>query len=342
MDDAGRLLQLAARARRHAAAGRRRRADPPRARWTERGLAQPRPLASVEELTSRKGSTDIPEMLDRLEAAFDPAIEAKRRRRARAAVKDMPQPARRAAGDEHDLGRRGRAAAGADGRRRPAQDDRRVHPGHQPRRPRASPGLVCHGLQLGAARATCRTTRRSSTTTPPSTSTSRRCRSRPFAAGRARPGPDRRCSSRCVRLPGTELQRERGGRRGSTAHDPYVTGARSTRSRQRAELVGRRRRGRAAGRATELDDAAGPVATPRRSAGGSVGSATEERDGQRRPSGCCDEPGLERVGRVHLPELAAGRRADRRPDPATTARPGRRDRSRRRAPRHRADEEAAR
>ena len=27
----------------------------------------------VDELTSRKGSTDIPEMLDRLEVAFDPA-----------------------------------------------------------------------------------------------------------------------------------------------------------------------------------------------------------------------------------------------------------------------------
>ena len=37
VDDPGRLLQLAARARRHAAAGRGRRADPPAARWTSAG-----------------------------------------------------------------------------------------------------------------------------------------------------------------------------------------------------------------------------------------------------------------------------------------------------------------
>ena len=34
---------------------------------------------SVEELTSRMGSTDIPETLDQLEVAFDPELEAKRK-----------------------------------------------------------------------------------------------------------------------------------------------------------------------------------------------------------------------------------------------------------------------
>ena len=42
--------------------------------------------------------------------------------------------ARRAPGDEHGLGRRGRAAARPDGRRRSAQDDGRVHSGDQPGR----------------------------------------------------------------------------------------------------------------------------------------------------------------------------------------------------------------
>ncbi len=46
----------------------------------ERGLAR-RFLEtySVEELTSRKGATDIPQILDRLEAVFDPAAAAERR-----------------------------------------------------------------------------------------------------------------------------------------------------------------------------------------------------------------------------------------------------------------------
>ena len=58
--------------------------------------------------------------------------------------------ARRAARHEHDLGRRGRAEAGPDGRARAAQDDGRVHPGDQPGRAEVPrPGL--HGLQLGAA-----------------------------------------------------------------------------------------------------------------------------------------------------------------------------------------------
>jgi len=42
-----------------------------------RGLAKRRPPA-VEELTSRKGSTDIPRVLDLLEVGFDPATEAQR------------------------------------------------------------------------------------------------------------------------------------------------------------------------------------------------------------------------------------------------------------------------
>jgi hypothetical protein len=44
----------------------------------QRGLT-PRILYSIDELTSRKDSTDIPNVLDHLEAAFDPIIEARRK-----------------------------------------------------------------------------------------------------------------------------------------------------------------------------------------------------------------------------------------------------------------------
>src|SRR5262245_19741767 len=44
----------------------------------KRGLSR-RGLYTVDELTSRKDSTDIPDVLDYLEAAFDPESEAKRK-----------------------------------------------------------------------------------------------------------------------------------------------------------------------------------------------------------------------------------------------------------------------
>ena len=51
----------------------------------DRGLV-PRYLgqSSVEELTSRKGATDIPEILDRLESVFDPVAEAERKAKLKA------------------------------------------------------------------------------------------------------------------------------------------------------------------------------------------------------------------------------------------------------------------
>ncbi len=54
-------------------------------RMDERGLAK-RSLStySVEELTSRKGATDIPQILDRLETEFDPAAADARRQRRQA------------------------------------------------------------------------------------------------------------------------------------------------------------------------------------------------------------------------------------------------------------------
>jgi hypothetical protein len=48
----------------------------------QRGLAK-RVVDTLDELTSRKGSTEIPEVLDRLEVQFDPAMEEKRKKLAK-------------------------------------------------------------------------------------------------------------------------------------------------------------------------------------------------------------------------------------------------------------------
>src|SRR5439155_13273577 len=46
---------------------------------------------SLDELTSRKSSTEIPDVLDRLEVQFDPAVEARRKQMAKTKqFKDMP------------------------------------------------------------------------------------------------------------------------------------------------------------------------------------------------------------------------------------------------------------
>jgi hypothetical protein len=56
----------------------------------QRGLVR-RLVDSLDELTSRKSSTEIPEVLDRLEVTFDPAVEAKRKQMAKAKqFKDLP------------------------------------------------------------------------------------------------------------------------------------------------------------------------------------------------------------------------------------------------------------
>ena len=107
-------------------------------RAEERGLAR-RYDPLLRELTSRLSSTDIPQVLDQLMEPFTP---------------DRPKGERRPidvllATNMISVGR-GRAAARPDGRGRPAEVHRRVHPGHQPRRPPgARPGV--HRLQLGPA-----------------------------------------------------------------------------------------------------------------------------------------------------------------------------------------------
>lgn len=58
----------------------------------KRGLAKRRP-PRLEELTSRKGATDIPRILDLLETRFDPADEARRAQARRTGAKvEIPEP----------------------------------------------------------------------------------------------------------------------------------------------------------------------------------------------------------------------------------------------------------
>ena len=57
----------------------------------QRGLAVRR-LDSIDELTSRKDSTDIPDTLDHLEVAFDPQTEARRKEmKNKGHIKEMPK-----------------------------------------------------------------------------------------------------------------------------------------------------------------------------------------------------------------------------------------------------------
>ena len=101
----------------------------------QRGLTR-RFIASVDELTSRKNSTDIPDVLDHLEVSFRSPDGSQAQGAGEAwAFQGLAQTtARRAPGDEHGLGRSGRATAWIDGSRRAAQDHGRVHSGDQPGR----------------------------------------------------------------------------------------------------------------------------------------------------------------------------------------------------------------
>ena len=57
----------------------------------QRGLVR-RTLYSIDELTSRKDSTDIPDVLDHLEVAFDPLSETRRKELQRKGhIKEMPK-----------------------------------------------------------------------------------------------------------------------------------------------------------------------------------------------------------------------------------------------------------
>ena len=89
---------------------------------------------SISELTSRIGATDIPEILDRLGATFDPARdeERKKKRKSGEKVSSFQLSDRYPAGYQYDLGGRGCATLGFDGCCRAAEIHQRIYSGYQP------------------------------------------------------------------------------------------------------------------------------------------------------------------------------------------------------------------
>ena len=285
-------------------------------KMADRGLAK-RTLYtpdSVKELTSRLGSAAIPETLDLLETVFDPVIwsrEAARRRVGRASTRrpEAP-PARRAARHEHDLGRGGRAAAGADGRAAVSRRRRRS----TSRRPAVSgvsiPGLVCTVFNWARPRDLSATTRPSSITTPRSTSTSRPCRSRrsrqgPIyrglggAAGVAGPSAgassSTRTTRRCGWRPTATPPVRHGGHRLRSCGGPKLVGDVEVAEKVRQQLK------------QKMDH------WQKRAQRTVRGQSARLRDEEgRRDDRAAPQAEHRAVGRVHLPQLAAGCRADRR------------------------------
>ena len=88
-----------------------------------RGFGPRRAIYENQELTSRISSSQIPARLQQLERTFI------------AERTPSALPGRRAARVQHALGRRRHRPPGADGRQRATEDERRIHPGHESRRP---------------------------------------------------------------------------------------------------------------------------------------------------------------------------------------------------------------
>ncbi len=152
--DDGRLLQLAARARRHEAPRGRRRPDPLVPREDEpRAAARAR---AAERLDHRRA--DLAREQRRHSEVPRPARDPVRRgvrHQCGAACEEPPSSRspsahRRRARDQHALRRRRREPPRRHGRERPAQGHGRVHPGDEPRRPRV-PRSRRSGAHVGAA-----------------------------------------------------------------------------------------------------------------------------------------------------------------------------------------------
>ena len=304
VDDPRRLLQLAARAR-AACAGWSRTTSRPACSAPTRTAAGG---LIIEELTSRKSAVRHPRDARPARRRAPVAGEAH-------ALEGGPLRAaadRRAAGDEHDLGRRRRAAARADGRRRPAQEHRRVHPGDQPRRPASSrawsarsstgrgPRDLSHYETFEHYHAHLLPARRGAV-------------GHAVRAARARPRPDRR-----ARLAAPAVGPEWNANPGAGAVDRRPARAawrRARRSRARGRRPDRRGRRRRSTRRARRRGSTQWSARGGRSA--SATSATERRGRSDADVGLLQEPGPRRLGRLDLPDLAARRRA--RPSPLVAA-----------------------
>ena len=232
-DVADRLASQQVRTRRRRPQGQR--ADQPDAEQPDRGDASP---SWSGRSTPRFDSTAALEEFRR-----DP-------RGPREDAADRHTAARRAAGDEHAAGRRGRAAARPDGRHRPAEEHRRVHPGHLADRPRPEPaGPGGHDLPVEP---------------PPGPGALRGVRLRPRHVRDAGRGPDHHAVQRPG--PGPRADR-RTGHRDAPLRDRRA--GQHRRARGAAVRAGRdraARRRRATGRAGHARPAHEPRQVARRAA----------------------------------------------------------------------------
>ena len=153
----------------------------------QRGLVR-RTLHSIDELTSRKDSTDIPDVLDHLEVAFDAQMDTEREEMKRKGrYKDLPRRpldvllATNMVSVGVDVQRLGLMVMGGQPKTTAEYIQATSRVG---RKIRAWSSRSTTGPGPG----TSRTTSDSSITTPRSTTTSRPCRSRPLPRG-AEPGP---------------------------------------------------------------------------------------------------------------------------------------------------------
>ncbi len=184
----------------------------------ERGLARAPAAGSLEELTSRRSSTDIPDVLDQLERVFDPNLRSPQ---GQAASAKFARPldvllATNMISVGVDVQRLGLMVVAG----QPKTTAEYIQATSRVGRNASRPGL--HRLQLGAAARPVALRDRSSTTTPRSTSTSKRCRSRRSRRARLIAGWPRCWSATCA-CSAQSSTRIRGRRASATRTRTFLT-----------------------------------------------------------------------------------------------------------------------